>query len=61
MTILQFFSDILSAETDSEKLEVIGNLSKRQKDNLILALLKLVEGRDDLEIEDLAIDDVDHQ
>ena len=57
MTILQFFSDILSAETDSEKLEVIGNLSKRQKDNLILALLKLVEGRDDLEIEDLVIDD----
>ena len=57
MTILQFFSDILSAETDSEKLEVIGNLSKRQKDNLILALLKLVEGRDDLEIEALAIDD----
>ena len=58
MTILQFFSDILSAETDSEKLEVIGDLSKRQKDNLILALLKLVEGRDDLVIEDLGIDDL---
>ena len=58
MTILQFFSDILSAETDSEKLEVIGKLSKRQKDNLILALLKLVEGRDDLVIEDLGIDDL---
>ena len=58
MTILQFFSDILSAKTDPEKLEVIGKLSKRQKDNLILALLKLVEGRDDLEIKDLGIDDL---
>ena len=48
----------MSAETDSEKLEVISELSKHQKDNLILALLKLLEGRDELEIKDLRIDDL---